>query len=612
MRPSLESKQKTGLGYNSKIFNDVFNLNFFASNDPLAVISSGKIMARAWSKSLAQEAKLDNAHSFIYYLIDSYYKAQKIDFLVPKLPFDVNLAVLDASVLSVATTLGKAAAKMNLIESIYEIGNIYTAVLPQEKRSEQGIFYTPPALTRQLIDMATNAGIDWSSARILDPACGGGAFLAPVALKILSKLGNSQPKNTIEHIETHLKGYELDSFGAWMTQTFLEAALKNEITAAGRRLKPLILVCNSLDLEMLPESERFDLVIGNPPYGKVKLTPDLREKYKRSLFGHANLYGLFTELALNLAKENGIIGYLTPTSFLSGEYFKNLRSLIREESALKEINFVNFRKGVFEDVLQETMLATYQKCSAKIVRESVLVNQLETLPDHELNVTTIGSFNLPEGAEMPWVLPRKADCSRYVYAMQNMTSNLSKWGYSISTGPLVWNRHKKQLLVKKGKNTFPIIWAESISPEGRFFWKAEKKNHVPYFKCQDSDTHLIVSRPCLLLQRTTAKEQHKRLIAGLLDQQFIDDHDGVVVENHLNMIIPEDNPLISIEVLSAFLNSRAVNEAFRNISGSVAVSAYELESMPLPDVAALGRLNIVIMQGGSQDDIENACQDIYL
>jgi adenine-specific DNA-methyltransferase len=99
-----------------------------------------------------------------------------------------------------------------------------------------------------------------------------------------------------------------------------------------------------------------------------------------------------------------------------------------------------------------------------------------------------------------------------------------------------------------------------------------------------------------LLQRTTAKEQARRLIAAEMSSSFIAKYGAVTVENHLNMLIPTAaKPVVSPALLSAFLNSPAADRAFRCLSGSVAVSAYELESLPFPSAAAFkeraGRCN---------------------
>ena len=144
-----------------------------------------------------------------------------------------------------------------------------------------------------------------------------------------------------------------------MSQVFLDASLGDLCGEAGVRLRSVVRVCDSL--EQAPAGEGFDLVVGNPPYGRITLSPELRETFRRSLFGHANLYGVFTDLALRLTRPGGVIAYVTPTSFLSGEYFKALRGLLGREAPPVSIDFMGERKGVFADVLQETLLAAYRR-----------------------------------------------------------------------------------------------------------------------------------------------------------------------------------------------------------------------------------------------------------
>jgi adenine-specific DNA-methyltransferase len=585
------------------------------NNNPLEALQNGKFMIRAWIRSLDKKVVLPSAQTFVFQTITAYWN-EVHDTLKPgyPLPFffkKIAFQTLDEAVLSVAEAIGIAAARLPVIDASYHLGNVYTALLPEEARSGAGVFYTPPSLTGRLMEMAEDAGIDWATSKIIDPACGGGAFLAPIADKICAKLKHLPAAKVLAHIQRNLVGWEIDPFGGWLTQVFLEVALKDIIHAAETRPIPMVQILDSLQTPPLSENERFDLVIGNPPYGKLKLTEKIRNKYKESLYGHPNYYGLFTHLALTLAKKGGVIAFLTPTSFLSGEYFKNLRKLIRECSTPLEFDFVSFRKGVFEDVLQETMLATYLVQPHPLARLSV--NQLITNTQPILQISPAGEFYLPANLTAPWILPRTPQQSPSVQTMQHMRSRLSDWGYKVSTGPLVWNRHKDQLLDKsKTKNVFPVIWAEAVTADGNFIWRAEKKNHKPWFKFCEGDDWLITRKPCILLQRTTAKEQDKRLIAAALSVDLLKEKKGVVIENHLNMIIPiKDDVLVPPETLAVFLNSRATNEAFRAISGSVAVSAYELESLPLPEVDQLKPLTRSIQENHSARDMEDICFQLY-
>ncbi|MCI0723202.1 MAG: SAM-dependent methyltransferase, partial [Acidobacteria bacterium] len=149
--------------------------------------------------------------------------------------------------------------------------------------------------------------------------------------------------------------------------------------------------------------------------------------------------------------------------------------------------------------------------------------------------------------------------------------------------------------------------------DGHFVFRAQKKNHQPYFKPLDGDDWLILRKPCVLLQRTTAKEQDRRLIAAELPRRFLMKHGAVVVENHLNMIRSMNGiPKVPAKVLAAFLNSQVVDQAFRCINGSVAVSAYELEALPLPPPEKLKSLGELLKIGARRDEIEAACEALYL
>lgn len=584
----------------------------FNYDDPAAAINTGRVMARAWVTTLKNSEHLVLVQNFVYKVVEAYwYKTQSLQKVKRPLPDQYTKIAprkLNRSVQGLAEAIGAAAARLGIVEASYLLGNLYTAILPETIRTTGGMFYTPPALTSRLISKAQEHGVDWKSATIIDPACGGGAFLAPVALKMAETLKDKKPSQVILHLRSHLTGWEIDPFGAWLTQVFIEVALADILAKSDIELGPMVKVCDSLG-EMVKSKISFDLVIGNPPYGKLKLTEAMRRDFGQSLYGHPNLYGLFTHLALQLASTNSIIAYLTPTSFLSGEYFKNLRSTIRQLATPLELDFVSFRKGVFDDVLQETMLTIYRKNLYD--GGKVKVNQITTASGNGLLAKATGKFSLDVNPSAPWILPRSPEQALYVKAMKKMQGKLEDWGYRISTGPLVWNRHKPQLgALQKGTECYPVIWSECVTQDGKFILRADKKNHSPLFHFKKGDEWLVIKKPCILLQRTTAKEQEKRLVAAALPDFLL--QKGVIVENHLNMIIAINNEVrIKPAVLAVFLNSRAANEAFRTISGSVAVSAYELESMPLPDFKTLELLTKLVDENADKALIEEACEQIY-
>lgn len=582
-----------------------------AAAGPAETLESGRIMSRALAESAREADRLTLAHSFGHRVITAWWRsltAADPDVQPLREPLrTLRLTDLPTAAQALADSIGTAAAQLGVETAAYQIGLAYTGMLPADLRGAQGIYYTPPALTARLIAQATAAGTDWTNARVLDPACGGGAFLAPIAQRIIEALPECSPRILIQNIATRLRGYELDPFGAWLSQVSLDAALLPVSRAAGRCLPALVTVCDSL--RSSPPQERFDLVIGNPPYGRVTLPPADRALFRRSLYGHANLYGLFTDVALQHTKPGGVIAFVTPTSFLAGEYFKNLRALLGRDAPPATIDFVSIRKGVFDDVLQETLLATYRRSADPA---PITVHEITPASAGGLQIAAIGEVGLPPDRSQPWLMPRQPLQAPLVARLAAMTHRLADWGYGVSTGPLVWNRHKSQLSRVAGRNRYPLIWAEAVTSDGRFIYRAEKRNHAPYFEVKRGDEWLIVNYPCVLLQRTTAKEQSRRLIAAALPEGFLAKHGAVVVENHLNMLRPiTETPPVTADVLAAFINSDAADRAFRCVSGSVAVSAYELEALPLPPPRELAELRRSVRQNASRSRIEAACARLY-
>jgi adenine-specific DNA-methyltransferase len=577
----------------------------------LADLQSHRAMARAWSLGVPERQRSQAAWAFIKIAMDDYIAmlssagASSIRVTPPDIALGFSL---DKSAEYLARGIAQEASKLSTVQACYQLSATYTVLVPESMRSALGMYYTPPVLADRLLDLAEEAGIDWRTARILDPACGGGAFLLPVALRLRRALGKASPFQQLEIIANQLRGFEIDPFSAWLSQAWLEIGLNDLLAKTSKRLPAIVQVCDALAWDS--PSDVYDLVIGNPPYGRVALAPERRRRFARSLYGHANLYGVFTDLALRWTRPGGVIAYVTPTSFLAGEYFKALRSLLATEAPPIAVEFIDARRGVFHDVLQEAVLATYRRSGPVGIAR---VHYLKVSSETSAQITSAGHFAMPAVPSAPWTAPRIPDHQVLVDRLARMRHRLADWGYRVSTGPLVWNRHKDQLRVRLAKSTYPLVWAEAVTSDGCFIHRAEKRNHLPYFQAKEGDDWLKVRTPCVLVQRTTAKEQQRRLIATALPAQFVRKYGAVVVENHLNMILPvgKRGPKVSQAALTAFLNSSVADEAFRCISGSVAVSAFELEALPVPPPAKMTAIEALIRRSASTKTVDAHIRALY-
>ncbi len=561
-------------------------------------------LARAWAETLPEPRRRDMAALFTQEALEVY-RAKALPHAEFSPPFAKPYGRLDAGVAELAHAVGREAAPLPVGEAAYFLTGLYTTLLASRERGALGAFYTPPALADRLLDLATEQGVDWTIARVLDPASGGGAFLLPAAQRMIATLPAAEPAFVLSQIGARLLGLELDPYAAGLGQNAIELLLADVTAAAGRPAPIVVRVADTLEE---PPTATFDLVVGNPPYGRVSLTPEQRRRFARSLYGHANLFGVFTDIAIRWTKLGGTIAYLTPTSFLSGHYYSALRDMIAKEAPPVAIDFVQARRGVFEDVLQETLLAVYKR-GAEAGRAQV--HYVQVANEREACVIRNGTIGLPSPPSQPWLAPREPSHSRLIASAEAMPSRLADWGYSVSTGPLVWNRFKGQMRQRPARGVHPLIWAEAVTADGRFVFRAEKRNHSPYFKLELGDGWLLVEEACVLVQRTTAKEQARRLIAAELPAEFVAAHGGVVVENHLNMVRPARRPSVSPATVAAVLNSHVADQLFRCINGSVAVSAFEMEALPLPSPVAMRHVETLVSQNACSLDIERELAKLY-
>lgn len=529
--------------------------------------------------------------------------------------FKDPLISLDEETTLCANHLGRAIASLPLEIGSYYLSSLYVQSLPELLRAQFGMFFTPPPLVERLIETVTQEGFDWLGGTVIDPACGGGAFIAPVARKMIdAHLSSHAPPSASKITKSVLKriqGIEIESYSAWMSELFLRLTFQEMLNVKRADFSNVILNNDTLTTtDNL--SEQFDLVIGNPPYGRITLPEKMRKKFKRTLFGHANLYGIFTHLAVNLTKPDGFVAFVTPTSFLGGQYFRNLRKFLRETAPLQSIDFINQREGVFYGVLQETSLTLYRKSPAtsKKVRVQVTASKgIEIAPETK----KLGRFKIAGEKEAPWILPRESRHAQLLRKADKMKLHLDDLGYDVNTGPLVWNRHKDQLAEKKYPDSRPLVWAESVQSNGKFKFTHEKRNHAPYIRIRPGQEHLVTRTGCLLIQRTTAKEQSRRIVSAELPETFVRRNRGAVIENHLNIVRPSNgDSLIDQRTLNTLLNSSAIDNLFRCINGSVAVSAYEIRSMPLPDEELLIALqNILYSKESTSQEVERFINSMY-
>jgi adenine-specific DNA-methyltransferase len=180
------------------------------------------------------------------------------------------------------------------------------------------------------------------------------------------------------------------------------------------------------------------------------------------------------------------------------------------------------------------------------------------------------------------LLPRHPSDRRLVRVAGGLRARLGNYGWKASTGPLVWNRHKPQIEASFREGRLPIVWAADI--DAGFVARDPARDHQRWIALRPQEEFMKQCAPAILVQRTTAPEQPRRLIAARLDADTLRDWGGaVVVENHVNVLRCADpKSALTPELLEQLLHTPTLDRLYRCLTGTVAVSAYELEALPLP------------------------------
>ncbi|MFY9228333.1 MAG: N-6 DNA methylase [Candidatus Microsaccharimonas sp.] len=344
---------------------------------------------------------------------------------------------------------------------VEESNNLDT--IQQSRRKKDGIFYTPDYIVRYIVDNSLGAylreeeerlkdefklkeGINdknyekrerqaytkyqdfLQSVKVVDPACGSGAFLVYVFDYLLAE--NKRVENILgstlfssdEYVKSILQNniYGVDLNDESVEITKLSLWLKS--AQKGKKLTTLdgnIKCGNSLIDDPTVAGDKafnwreqfaeifknggFDVVVGNPPYVKLQSinSSDLAQtKYFESHYevasGRFDLYVLFLEKALNIIKENGIASYILPHKFLGSEFGNATRKYLAASKAIKEL--VHFGSHqVFADA------STYT-CILSLTKNNKALNFVQISPNDLLDAHKFSAINYSQLNETPWRL----------------------------------------------------------------------------------------------------------------------------------------------------------------------------------------------------------------
>lgn len=470
----------------------------------------------------------------------------------------------------------------DILAGAYWLSSAYAFLVGKDQRKWQAMYFTPPHLAQRLLDNANDRLLDGP---IIDPACGGAAFLAPAAVRIMQELERKglSSSQILAHIEANVHGVDMDAFLCQLSVTFLRMVLSRHIEAASYDPEFRVTTGDGLVLSALP-SGSYGLVLCNPPYRKMTRaeTGPYCAEYGKLMRGQPNLYTLFIGRAMSLLRVSGTAVFLTPMSFLSGQSFTPIRRHLTSHGAIKQIDLIHDKTGVFLGAEQDSAITVWQRNPTDAYTSDIYI----LVRDGSWKLT--GRPRLGT-SDAPWPLPREEGDAELLSLFRDTTHTLSSYGYAVRTGCIVIHRNQRVLYQKRPGTAqrgrvLPLVWQSDISSNATLCLDEREKVAHRYVDMQTVGAPGVVRRPAVAVQRVTSDDQPRRLVCAVVPNSAYAEFGGVVGENHVCFIEQaKDKVAVDTDLLCSILRTRTIDRLFRCMSGATNVSAYELHSLPLPD-----------------------------
>ena len=263
-----------------------------------------------------------------------------------------------------------------------------------ERGKNKGKFECNAAITAHL-DFYDAYKIVLEQIKVVDPACGSGAFLNQafdflytegkrVNEKIAQlrcgqfsalDLGKQILENNLFGVDLNEESIEITKLSLWIKTanryrelTTLDFTIKcgnsliDDESVAGNKA-----FVWEKEFKAVMEQGGFDIVIGNPPYLRLQGLKDAHfkqslfyEKHYQAATGNYDIYVLFLEKAYQLLAANGNASFILPHKWLISEFGQGIRKVFIANNAVAKIDHFETHL-VFEEATTYTCITTLTK-----------------------------------------------------------------------------------------------------------------------------------------------------------------------------------------------------------------------------------------------------------
>lgn len=488
-----------------------------------------------------------------------------------------------------------------MLEKIIEKTNEYIEAMPKKERKKYGQFFTSMETARYMADLFTIP--KQKTITVLDAGAGSGILACAMVERL----------ETVEEIkEICVTCYETDE----NVLPLLEENLLYVQNKSTKKVDIKIVTENYITSQYLDfnhmlggdeEPQKYDLVIGNPPYMKISKAAPEATAMPSVCYGAPNMYFLFASMSLFNLKNNAEMVYIIPRSWTSGAYFKRFREYFLSEGKLVHIHLFGSRNKVFdkEEVLQETIIVKIRK--TKIQPETVTITSTNTNKDFNQCTTLVVPYDIVvSGDELYVYLVTNEEEVSVLKKLHQWNKTLPEIGLKMKTGLTVDFRNRDILRNTEEEGAVPLFYSQHIK-EGEVHFPIQKEHE---YVVTDQKGLMQDNHNYLFVKRFTAKEESRRLQCGVYLAKKFPQYSKISTQNKINFI---DGLLTNMSEclvygLYVLFNSTIYDKYYRILNGSTQVNSTEINAMPVPDLDVIQEMGRKMMK--SKDMSEENCNMI--
>lgn len=464
--------------------------------------------------------------------------------------------------------------------------------------------------------------------KLLDPACGSGAFLSEgfnyiydrieyvngmieeinnnqlecieVNKRLLAHLDKSILRNNIYGVDLNRESVEIAKLSLWLRTANSKDSLVNldkNIKCGNSLIDDYDVAGNfafnwSKEFKEIYENEGFDVIVANPPYifSRNKISANEKEffykNYTTTQF-QINTFVLFLEQSVKLLAKNGVMGFIIPNTLLRLETMSKIRKYLLDNGQIVEI--IQLKGKHFGGANVETVILIFKKSSSQSTK--VLTLEVENKQELQFaNYKEIDISNWYKDEDSVFYMSQDIIERQIVRKLQSGSKDLSEF-YDVKSGLeayAVGKGNPKQTTeyarvkvyhsnIRESDDYFPYIEGKDVN---NFNVKFHNKLWLKYGKhLAGARTKDIFKRPRVLV-REIAGSYPSSILAGFTEEFLLNNR------SILNVLVNNDD-IKKLKYLTLLLNSKLISfyykinssKSDRNIFPKVILK--DLKTMPI-------------------------------